>query len=318
MESLAFLAAQSQAAIISGNTMLNATRSVLNATRNFFLYGAMPSAGLDDLDNFLLKKIGLLSHCGFENDMKIITGNITKELMCAMRVHMMNESEVAVFCPADAQVWEDACLNVEFMNYTAISVENEKSVVKTLKSSIFALLSGYPTSLEEDMRILEDDDDKSVRIGEIKRQSIKLRVREKELLLSAATYLDTYDQEIESGNITFQIIQKRIEREIADIAAEEKRKHIEEIRQQAIERSRVAFVEVDMGANKPKANLTLLEGNDIKQTVLQFCRDNKITDNSVVPILEKALRDRVQHPPAVQVLVGVADPNVGKLSESYF
>lgn len=31
-------------------------------------------------------------------------GNITKELMCAMRVHLMNETEMNVFCPAEAKV----------------------------------------------------------------------------------------------------------------------------------------------------------------------------------------------------------------------
>ena len=319
MESLAILAAQSQAAISSGNTVLNATKAVINATKNFFLHGAMPAAGLDDLDNFLLKKIGLLSHCGFENDMKIVNGNITKELMCAMRVHLMNESEVAVFCPADAQVWEDACLNVEFFNFTAISFDNEKAVVKTLKSSISALLSGYPTSMEEDLRLLSLNDEEEqedyikggVYIGEIKRQSIRLRVREKGLLFSAARFLDVYDTEIEMGNVTFQIVEKRLERERADAVAEERKRYVETIRQKALERSQVALVEVDLGSNKPKANLSLLEGNDIKQAVIQFCRDNKITDGAVVPILEKALRDRVQHPPAVQVLLAVSDPNTG-------
>lgn len=38
--------------------MLNATRAVLNRTRDFFLHGVLPDAGLDELDEFLLKKIG--------------------------------------------------------------------------------------------------------------------------------------------------------------------------------------------------------------------------------------------------------------------
>ena len=33
-----------------------------------------------------------------------LSGNISDELMCAMRVHLMNESEMNVFCPADAKV----------------------------------------------------------------------------------------------------------------------------------------------------------------------------------------------------------------------
>ena len=44
--------------LILGNVMLNATRAVLNRTRDFFLHGVLPDAGLDELDEFLLKKIG--------------------------------------------------------------------------------------------------------------------------------------------------------------------------------------------------------------------------------------------------------------------
>jgi hypothetical protein len=64
----------------------------------------LPEAGLDDLDDFLLKKIGMILHCGYSDDMRIEHGNITKELFCAMRVHLMNETEVHTFCPADARV----------------------------------------------------------------------------------------------------------------------------------------------------------------------------------------------------------------------
>ncbi len=80
----------------------------------------MPQAGLDELDDFLLKKIGMLAHCGVDKDYKIFHGNISKELMCAMRVHLMNETEMDVFCPAESKVFEENCQNVEFMNYTAI------------------------------------------------------------------------------------------------------------------------------------------------------------------------------------------------------
>lgn len=50
--------------------------------------------------------------------------------MCAMRVHLMNESEMNVFCPAEAKVFHENCQNVEFMNYTAISLNNELNVIE--------------------------------------------------------------------------------------------------------------------------------------------------------------------------------------------
>ena len=68
----------------------------------------------------LVVLLGMLAHCGFENNMKITKGNITEELLCAMRVHLMNETEMQVFCPKDVRIWDENCHNVEFLNFTAI------------------------------------------------------------------------------------------------------------------------------------------------------------------------------------------------------
>lgn len=130
MENLATLAVQAQNVIASGNVLLNATQAVLNRTKDFFQHGILPMGGLDELDEFLLKKIGMLSHCGFENDMKIMTHNITDQLMCAMRVHLLNETEMNIFCPNDVRFWEEQCHSVEFANFTAVSENNEMQVVQ--------------------------------------------------------------------------------------------------------------------------------------------------------------------------------------------
>jgi hypothetical protein len=170
MQNLAALALQAQSAIASGNIALNATQAVLNRTKDFFLHGVLPMAGLDELDMFLLKKIGMLAHCGFENDMKITYENVTDELFCAMRVHLMNESEIFVFCPKEARVWEDNCLNVEFMKFTAISENNEMDVIRALRNSIHGLLGSYPTSIDQD-RVLLSEAETSGGVG-----SLTLRV----------------------------------------------------------------------------------------------------------------------------------------------
>lgn len=99
---------------------------------------------------------GMISHCGFEQDMKIQHNNITDELMCAMRVHLMNDTEMNVFCPAEVKVWQENCMDVEFLNFTAISLNNEMNVITALRSSIHSLLSNYPSSVYEDQRILLD------------------------------------------------------------------------------------------------------------------------------------------------------------------
>jgi hypothetical protein len=50
MEAIATLAVQAQNVMATGNVLLNATMAVLNHTRDFFLHGVLPNAGLDELD----------------------------------------------------------------------------------------------------------------------------------------------------------------------------------------------------------------------------------------------------------------------------
>lgn len=155
MENLASLALQIHSVISSGNIILNATKAVLNHTKEFFQHGIVPQSGLDELDDFLLKKIGMVLHCGASDDMQIRHGNVTEELFCAMRVHLMNETEVHTFCPADARIWNDNCQDVEFMNYTAISENNELAVIEAFRASISGLLHSYPSTADDDKEMLK-------------------------------------------------------------------------------------------------------------------------------------------------------------------
>jgi hypothetical protein len=310
MQHLATLAIQAQNTHASGNTMLNATQVVLNQTRDFFVHGVLPMAGLDELDMFLLKKIGMLAHCGFENDMRISFNNITDQLMCAMRVHLMNESEIHVFCPKEARVWEDNCLNVEFLNYTAISIPNELNVVHALRNSITGLLASYPTTIEEDRRLLTQVEEGITEMGPIITSAVRLRYREKEILFSAIDVLQRHEESIHAGNVTFQLAMKALERLEMDRRDAEHKKFVEEVKRLAAIKPELAFVEVNMGDSVPKANLTLVEGADIKQTVQAFCQKHGVRmDNA--ERLEKALRARVKHPEPLSLMIG-AVTNTGE------
>ena len=169
--------------------------------------------GLDELDELLLKKIGMLAHCGFENDMKITapSGNVTDELLCAMRVHLMNETEMQVFCPADARAWQENCHDVEFLNFTAISSSNEAFVVAALRSSVQGLLAGYPSTK------LEDYEEVDSNIGEVMRGAFRLRIREKELLESTLVFLDEHEEACRNGLVAFQLDDKAKERIDSDM-----------------------------------------------------------------------------------------------------
>lgn len=234
MENLATLAAQVYSVISGGNVVNNATKAVLNQTREFFQSGVMPKAGLDELDDFLLKKIGMLSHCGFDNEMKIENGTITKELWCAMRVHLMNESEIHVFCPADAKVFHENCQNVEFMNYTAISETNELLVVQAFTDTLHRMLEAYPSTIEEDDQLIEaylNDHSGSSDVGAIMVGALQLRRREKELIVNTIEALKIHVEEITAVNSTFvfQLDLKRQEREEADKREAAHLKFMEEV-----------------------------------------------------------------------------------------
>ena len=301
MENLATLALQIQNVIVNGNLGLNATRIVINQTREFFQHGIMPAPGLDPLDDFLLKKIGMILHCGYSNNMKIRHFNITDELFCAMRVHLMNETEVHTFCPADARIWNDNCQDVEFMNFTAISYENEMNVIKALRASIGGLLNAYPTSLDHDQEALQD-----AALGPIMREAVKFRIREKEMILSSLTFLDDHETAVINGSIPFQLLLKMKEREESDRREAAHRKFMEEVRARASIKHPISAVEVDLGDGR-KSNLTLLEGDDVVATVKNFCV-NQSVDLSNVPNLEKALRSRVVSPVPLLLMLGVVVP----------
>lgn len=229
MENLATLAAQLHNVISSGNVILNATRQVLNKTRDFFQNGVLPQGGLDELDDFLLKKIGMLSHCGFDVEMKVLNGTITKELICAMRVHLMNESEIHVFCPADAKVFHENCQNVEFMNYTAISETNELLVVQAFRETLLNILAAYPTTIEDDLKFLQEQPINDENVGVIMYQAVRLRLREKELIQNTLAYLKEHEFNVRNGTIPFQLDLKRLERDEADRQERAHKEFIEEV-----------------------------------------------------------------------------------------
>lgn len=288
-----------------GNILLNATQQVLNHTKNFFLHGVLPAAGLDELDEFLLKKIGMISHCGFEEDMRIVKNNISDQLLCGMRVHLMNDTEMDVFCPAEVRVWQENCLDVEFENFTAISYNNEMNVINSLRNSLFGLISSYPTTILEDKEILQDNNSD---FGEIYINAIRLRIREKELLMNALDFLETREQMVHNGTIVFQLDKKAREREESTKRMLEYEKFLEDIEKRAQQRNIIASLEVNLGEDRPKLNLTLEEGISLSEAVSAFCASNNISSSNI-QLLEKSLKARVINPPPLELILGVVVPS---------
>ena len=70
------------------------------------------------------------------------------------------------------------------MNYTAISLSNELNVIDTFRHTLNNLLYSYSTTYEEDEQILKEKEDVLVDgYGPVYLGAIRLRMREKQLLL---------------------------------------------------------------------------------------------------------------------------------------
>ena len=271
--------------------------------------------------------------------MKITQDHITDELLCAMRVHLMNETEMHVFCPKDVRVWEENCHNVEFLNFTAISEVNELAMTGAFKNSLHRLLDSYVTTSQEDSDILEkqdeindrhggdNDDDRDDRndrdekdsnggdggdkvslLGPVLTSVIRLRLREKKILLSALSFLDIHEKAIHNGTVPFQLNLKAQERIDANRREEERQKFLLEIQKRIAIRTHVAVIEVNLGENIPKVNLTLEEGQSLHDVVVQFCTLHKV-GVSDMSVLENALGKRVVSPTPLDLMLGVVVPS---------
>lgn len=144
-------------------------------------------------------------------------------------------------------------------------------------------------------------------MGRIMREATRLKVREKELLLSALLFLDAYEQKVLDGSVEFQLLTKMEERAASDRREETHRLFVEEVRARAAERHPVSRVEVDMGEGQ-RQNLTLLEGQELGAVVAGFCRSHNV-DLGNAAALEKALRARVVSPSPLLLMLGVVVPS---------
>merc|ERR1712054_178756 len=81
---------------------------VINQTKDFFLYGIQPTRGLDDVDKLMTRKRTLVEQCGNMTDHYIYFNGVSTHLMCATRIHVMNETDVNTLCPMQGGAfWED-------------------------------------------------------------------------------------------------------------------------------------------------------------------------------------------------------------------
>lgn len=215
--------------------------------------------------------------------------------------------EVHTFCPADARIWNDNCQDVQFMNYTAISLVNELAVVSAFRGTITNLLHSYPSTIAEDQELLRNHHSEVIHLSNTMVGAISVRLREKEVLAETLLFLDQYEPMVRGGDVEFQLEMKQKEREEADKKEIERKAFAKTVQEQAAVRPPVAVLEVDRGEGLSKLNLTLQPGEDLHNTVVAFCQTHKVPVSNV-PTLEAALKKRVQNPTPLQLLLGVVNP----------
>ena len=295
MEEMSDAMMQLQEAVAAAHTDPSVLK-VINQTRDFFLYGIQPKRGLDDVDKLMTRKRTLIEHCGNMTGHFIFHGGVSSELMCALRIHIMNESETNVMCPMqDGAFWaeEKKCDggvgDGQGFNWTLpVSVFNENKTIDALLNTVHELQKGYKTTIEEDENLLELSTN-----SKIQRSVIVARKREKELLLSVENYLD--DRRENLLNLPHQI------EAIEEQEKERKRLAIEheawkkKVAEEESKPKPVMTLPVNLGkGNRP--NFTVHEGEDLEQAALLFAQTHGLTDKGLKSIVKSA-RKRIQKQP---------------------
>jgi len=103
--------------------------------------------------------------------------NISEPLFCAVRVTVMNESDVDVLCPKAVGPWNDHhCEDGIFDPSLPVSPDNERAMIQALNDTILSLISEMRGTDEEDAAILALSESS---VGPARRSAIILRQREK-------------------------------------------------------------------------------------------------------------------------------------------
>jgi hypothetical protein len=201
---------------------------VINETVDFFYHGVKPGAALDAVDLLLLRKMRLLEQCHGENrseggadgpghfvhtkEYRITRQSVTTDLLCAVRVHLANETEMDALCP---QLWgplawsELECEGGAFDWRAPISRRNEYLTLGALGHSMRALLADYTTTVEHDESLLLLDDaarssksssgaragyEDENKLPRIIRDAVRVRLWEKRLLRGSLSVVERLQQ----------------------------------------------------------------------------------------------------------------------------
>jgi hypothetical protein len=261
---------------------------VINQTKDFFLYGIQPTRGLDDVDKLMTRKRTLVEQCGNMTDHYIYYNGVSKHLLCATRIHVMNETDVTTLCPMQGGAFwaeEKKCEGGGFNWTLPISEWNENITIQTIRDTVTVLQKEYKTTIEEDDNLLQLST-----LPKITRAAIVVRKREKELLESVINFLD--NRRANLSNLTHQIegvrkLEKERKARLKEIAEFKERTRA----QFSIPKKTVSFpIKLGKG-NSP--NFTVYEGQDLELMAAQFVQTHGLKEGLIKTIIKNA-RKRVR------------------------
>ena len=262
IEEMADAMQQLQDAVAAGPTDPSILK-VINQSKAFFERGVQPTRGLDEVDKLLMRKNTLMQNCGNRTDHWASRDGVSKQMLCAVRIHLLNESDLDVVCPAQAGAfWTDEDKRCEGggFNWTRpISSENENRTLTAIKETLELLLKSFPSSAEEDRALLEEGESKD--FGPIRRAAILVRARERRILEGSINGLDTRLASL--GNLSYQITEVR-EAEARRLAEIERRRRFkEDALREFLAREVVVEVEVRLSDDDDEEN----EGDEDVETI---------------------------------------------------
>lgn len=278
-----------------------AVQTVIKQARDFLERGVAPPKGLDEIDRLLMRKRFMLKQCGPAETHRINWANISLALKCAIRVTVMNESDVDVLCPKATGPWNDhKCEKSIFNRSLAITWDNEKAMISALRSSLDALLEGMPHSLDEDEALLLLSS-----FGPAHRSAIRARMREKRLLFTALKHLEQMEADIGDENHVqeYQLLAIKRENEAKARRRERRLQYIKKMQDQGNQTREVIGLDVDLGKDKSE-RFVVREGEDLERRLDAFTQKHRIAQGGRAQLKQAAL-GRVSPSRTIQIAVPV-------------
>jgi len=317
LDTLAYSLFQFQDSIVA-NSESESVQKVVNRTRDFYVHGVRPLRGFDEVDKMMKRMKQVLDLCGNSKTHVIKQANITDELFCAMRIHLVNESDLDAMCPAGPSPFNDGecnCLKKEraasvrdcdeyeiyFNTSLPISKPNEISAISALINSLEALQNGYSTSIDDDEAVLS----LSTFRERNPMQAAAIHVRLKEKILVRDTLKGLQERLENIDDLPYQVEEMRRRQEERKEMEEKKKAENELMRKKALEPKMLVSVPVNIG--EESHNITLYEGNEIEAVAKKFVQEHRLQAN-VVETLVSQLKTKIPQEQPIEMAFPILDP----------